>query len=213
MIFLFPLGSFYISCIFRWASFLIKRIKVLKLNKDQQLSIFRIGTDPYSVYPFQNRPLVLKAHPTKPHPEIVPFQTDSGFGCMTYFGQWNNSKYAAGRGLNNCFLSFFFFPPHLKHMDIPGPGVELELQLPAYTTTTAMQGLSHICDLHRSLRQSWILNPLSEARDGTHILTDIMLGSQPTEPQQELLNNCFLEKPCFGLEIKAHLSIRRSCFS
>ena len=78
-------------------------------------------------------------------------------------------------------------------MDIPGPGVELELQLPAYTTTTAMQGLSRICDLHRSLRQSWILNPLSEARDGTHILTDIMLGSQPTEPQQELLNNCFLE--------------------
>ena len=34
----------------------------------------------------------------------------------------------------------------------------------AYTTATAMQDLSHICDLHHSLRQHWILNPLSEAK-------------------------------------------------
>ena len=32
--------------------------------------------------------------------------------------------------------------------------------------------LSHICDLHLSSLQCWILSPLSEARDGTHILVD-----------------------------------------
>ena len=32
--------------------------------------------------------------------------------------------------------------------------------------------LSRICDLHHSLWQLWILNPLSMARDQTHILMD-----------------------------------------
>ena len=39
----------------------------------------------------------------------------------------------------------------------------------AYATATL--GLSHICKLHRSLR---ILNPLSEARDRTHVLIGTM---------------------------------------
>ena len=35
------------------------------------------------------------------------------------------------------FIFFFFFlGPHLQHMEIPRLGVEIELQLPAYTTTT-----------------------------------------------------------------------------
>ena len=41
-------------------------------------------------------------------------------------------------------------------------GGESEQQLPAYTTATL--DLSHICNLHHSSRQWWILNPLSEAR-------------------------------------------------
>ena len=57
-------------------------------------------------------------------------------------------------------------------MEIPRLGVELELQLMAYTTATAMQDLSSICGLHHSLRQHWILNPQSEARDQTCILMD-----------------------------------------
>ena len=47
----------------------------------------------------------------------------------------------------------------------------------AYTTATATQDLSHICDLYRNLGQQGILNPLSEARDQTHILMDTMSGS------------------------------------
>ena len=54
-------------------------------------------------------------------------------------------------------------------MEVPGLEVESELQLLAYTIATATPDLSHICDLHHSSGQHWILNPL---RDQTHILMD-----------------------------------------
>ena len=41
--------------------------------------------------------------------------------------------------------------------------VESELQLPAYTTATATQDASHVCDLDGSLQQHWVLNLTSEA--------------------------------------------------
>ena len=54
-------------------------------------------------------------------------------------------------------LSFFFFFPnlsglHSQHIEVPKLGVELELQLLAYTTATATWDLSHVCDL---LHSSW----------------------------------------------------------
>ena len=58
-------------------------------------------------------------------------------------------------------------------MELPSLGVESELHLPAYTTGTAMLDLSHVRNLHHSSWQCWILNPLSEAWDQTHILMDI----------------------------------------
>ena len=58
-------------------------------------------------------------------------------------------------------------------MDVPGLRVELELQLPACVTGIAMWDLSRIGELHHSLWQLQILNPLSKARDQTHILMDI----------------------------------------
>ena len=82
-------------------------------------------------------------------------------------------------------IFFFFLQLQLWHKDVPGLGVKLELQLPAYTTATAPLDPSHICDLHCSWQQCLILNRLSEARDQTHTLRTL-LGSQPTEPQQEL---------------------------
>ena len=57
-------------------------------------------------------------------------------------------------------------------MEVPRLGVYLELQLPAYTTATATPDPSHVCDLHHSSWQLWLLNPLSEARDQIRILTD-----------------------------------------
>ena len=55
-------------------------------------------------------------------------------------------------------------------MEVPTPGAESELQLPAYPTATATQDPSHICSLHHSSQQRQILNPLSEAKDRTHNL-------------------------------------------
>ena len=72
------------------------------------------------------------------------------------------------------FSCFFFFSlwQHPWHMEVPRPGVKLELQLLAYTTATETQDLSHNCDLHHSLWLCWIPNPLSEARDWTCVLMD-----------------------------------------
>ena len=66
-----------------------------------------------------------------------------------------------------CFLGL-----HPWHTEVPRLGVESELQLLAYTIATAVQNLSCICDLHHSLGQCQILNPLSKTRVRTCILMD-----------------------------------------
>ena len=55
-------------------------------------------------------------------------------------------------------------------MEVPGLGVKLELQLLAYPAATATGDLSRIYKLCCNLWQCQILNPLSEARDRTHVL-------------------------------------------
>ena len=72
-----------------------------------------------------------------------------------------------------CLFSFLGPRPH--HMEVPRLGIGWEPQLPAYTTATTTPDLSHICDIHRSAWQCWIPDPLSEARDQTHILMDASL--------------------------------------
>ena len=62
------------------------------------------------------------------------------------------------------FFFFSFLGPHPRHMEVPRPGVESELQLLADTTATATQDLSRIFDLHHRSRQHWILNPLDATR-------------------------------------------------
>ena len=68
------------------------------------------------------------------------------------------------------FFFWVFLDP--QHMEVPKPGVKSELQLLAYTTATAIWDLSHICKLHHSSWQCWILNPLTEAGDRTCIFMD-----------------------------------------
>ena len=53
--------------------------------------------------------------------------------------------------------------------------VELELELPAYTTAAATSEPSQVCDLHHGSWQRQILNPQSKARDGTR---NLMVPSQ-----------------------------------
>ena len=93
--------------------------------------------------------------------------THSGNSCETLF--FNRSALSC---IRHCLSLSFFLIFHLWYMEFPRLGVELELQLPAYTTATATPDLSHICKLHLSLWQCQILNPLSEARDQTQILMD-----------------------------------------
>ena len=61
---------------------------------------------------------------------------------------------------------FLLLRPNLRHMEVPGPGVKLEPQLPACVTATGTKDQNQICELH------WILNPLSRARDQSHVLMD-----------------------------------------
>ena len=65
---------------------------------------------------------------------------------------------------------FCFLGPHPGHVEVSRLPVESELQLPSYTTATATQDPSHICNLHHSPRQHQITNPLSEAWNQTRNL-------------------------------------------
>ena len=57
-------------------------------------------------------------------------------------------------------------------MEVLRVGVEMEPCPLSYTTATATQDPSRICDLHHSSQQCWILNPLNKARAQTCILVD-----------------------------------------
>ena len=70
------------------------------------------------------------------------------------------------------FFFFVFLELYLWHIKVPRLRVKSELQLLAYTTATAKQDLSHVCHVHHSSQQWQILNPLSKARDQTHVLID-----------------------------------------
>ena len=90
-------------------------------------------------------------------------QPFSVFGNNIIFTSQTNKK-----NLGEFF--FFFLHPYLWCMEVPGPKVELELQLPDYPRAIATPFLSHICKLHCSLGQYWIFNPRNETRDQTCIL-------------------------------------------
>ena len=67
-------------------------------------------------------------------------------------------------------LFFFFSGLHLQHEEVPRLRVESDLWLLAYATAMRDPGRGY--DLHHCSQQRQILNALSEARDGTHTLTD-----------------------------------------
>ena len=90
-----------------------------------------------------------------------------GWACI--WGLWTNGM------LSVCFFILFYFTlfyyvnfsdSHLWHIKVPRLGVESELQLWVQATAMAMPDPSRLCDLR------WILNPLSEARDRTHVFVD-----------------------------------------
>ena len=58
--------------------------------------------------------------------------------CINVLG----SEYTMGNKEDIVLTSFclFFLGLHLWHIEVPRLGIQLDLQLPAYTTTTAMMG-------------------------------------------------------------------------
>ena len=69
-----------------------------------------------------------------------------------------------------CFVLFCSLGPHPWHVEVPRLGVQSELQLLSFATATATSETSCICHLYHSLRQCWILKPLSRAGDRTRNL-------------------------------------------
>ena len=67
---------------------------------------------------------------------------------------------------------FFFLGPHPRHMEVPKLVVRSGLQLLANATAPATLDPSCVCNLHHSSQQRQTLNPLSKARDQTHVLMD-----------------------------------------
>ena len=70
---------------------------------------------------------------------------------------------------------FVFLGPHMRPYGSSQASVKSELQLPAYTIATAMPDPSCVCNLHLSSQQNQMFNPLSKARDQTHVFMDTSL--------------------------------------
>ena len=88
-------------------------------------------------------------------------------------------------------------------MKVPRLRVQSELQLLPYTRASNT-GPSHICDLHHSSWQYWILNPLSETRDRTHILIGTnwvhnLLSHSRNSLVVSLLSKCYNKSNNFGI--------------
>ena len=84
------------------------------------------------------------------------------------------------------FFFLFSLGLHLQHMEVLRLGVELELQLPAYTVATATWDPSHVWDLHHSSWQHRIPSPLE--RPGIEPTSSwILVKFVSPEPQRELL--------------------------
>ena len=97
-----------------------------------------------------------------------------------YFLHVSDHKPEPGIGTSFLFVSLFFFRAAHTTYGIPRLGVELELQLPAYTTAPGTQDPSLVCNLHHSSwQQRQIPDPLSKA-------SWILVGFITTEPQGEL---------------------------
>ena len=60
----------------------------------------------------------------------------------------------------------------MHHVEVPKLGVRSELQLLAYTTATATRDPTPVFDLYCRSQQRQVLNPLSKARDQTHVPMD-----------------------------------------
>ena len=82
---------------------------------------------------------------------------------------------------------------HLQHMEVPGPRVQSELQLPAYTTAIATPHMSCIYSLCCSLRLCWILSPMIEpATSQKHWVLNLVSHNR---------NSLYIHMPSFMIDL------------
>ena len=101
---------------------------------------------------------------------VVPYTQGFGVAVAALMMHQQSSASEGARLFFFLILIFCFLRPCPRRMEVPKLGVEL--QLPAYTTATAMWDPIRVGYLHHSSQQHLILNPLSEVRDQTCILVD-----------------------------------------
>ena len=101
------------------------------------------------------------------HIFLIHSFVDSHLGCFHVLAIANSTTVSIGVHVSFLFVCSCLGP---WHTEVPQVRVELELQLPAYTTATAKPDPSQVCNQHHSSQLYWILNPLSKARDRTRNL-------------------------------------------
>ena len=94
--------------------------------------------------------------------EMVTIRTPKDESWVLYANSIN--FFPLEKWLKSHLFFFFFLRLHLQHMEVPGLGVSSELQLPPNATTakpdmSCVCDLSHICVLHCTLWQHWMLEP------------------------------------------------------
>ena len=92
---------------------------------------------------FPEKPL--RGAPQRSQGRSLPF-----FLSTVYVLSRSHFSWEAGNIHSPLLIYLVFLGPHPQHMEVPGLGVESELQMPAYTTATVTQDLSSIGDVHHS---------------------------------------------------------------
>ena len=100
------------------------------------------------------------------------------------------------------FIYLFFLGPHPWHMEVCRLEVESELQLPAYTSATAMRDLSCLCILHCGSQQCQSLTHW--ASPGVEPMYSwILIRFITAEPWQDSNTHCSLLK-CGSVHVQEH---------
>ena len=131
---------------------MLSGLSVVTISQCRQLSILLCTSTAHNfLCPLCSRKQ--RGEQQTPHAQAV---NPKGILCFSLSSAPPSSVFFFGGGL---------FMANPQQTEVPRLGLESELQLPTYTTATAMLDLSHVCNLHHSSWQHWIFNTLSEARD------------------------------------------------
>ena len=112
------------------------------LESSQQLACWPdVSGRTYAPWTPLSKAKLLVLHSSKKEGKRVQTAVEQGMYCLDKTNP-NNQRSVQKKSRNKepafyLFIFFVFLGPHLRHMEVPGLGVQSELQLPAYTAATA----------------------------------------------------------------------------